>query len=186
MSSESYTTALSQPSLNRYPSYVTFNPPSSPQPEITTINITTVIFLILAIGIAAIALVFGVIAYQQYVNLQQRNQQIANTFRLEVVTTDVTVDELTDTNYLQLVIPLKYATNPINLVTGVYLRKSAGNTIIGNYPFVAQLNNVRLTIPKTLALSSGIVLQVLGPTSGYAFNYTQWSAIVSYKTSNNS
>ncbi len=147
--------------------------------RLSTVNTATIIFVVIALAIAALALAFGIIAYQNYNNMIARNQQIVNNLRLEVVKDNIVVQEISD-NYVQLDIPLNNSATTGNIVMSVTIVNPSTTTFISDYPFIQQLNTLRITIPTSLAVSLGIIVDIFGEDE-YQFNSAQWNVIVPYR-----
>lgn len=155
--------------------------------EISTANAATIAFVIIALALAAIALAFGVIAWNNTNTLYAYRNTIINTLRIDAITNNVVVQTNIDANQtVSLIFNVRASTSQTgNLITGVYLRKIDG-TLIADYPYVAQNGQVKVTIPTNLALSSGVIIPNLlnsnnRTSSGYSFDGTNWTIIVTYR-----
>ena len=157
-----------------------------PTQVISTANAATVCFLLFALALGAIALAFGVTAWQNTNHIYATRKAAGQTLRVETVSDNVVVqnDPSTAQSISLLFNVSQSNANYQNLITGVYLRSTDG-TIISDYPFIYQAGQIRLTLPTTLAETSDIIIPNLlnstQRTTGYIFNSEVWTIVIAYR-----
>jgi hypothetical protein len=151
--------------------------------EVNTVNTATIVFVILALVVAAVALALGITAYIKWQDFYNQRQLIINNIRVATFGDTVDVQVASDPTFVKLIVDIGETINPQNLLLNVSLRKQAGNTTISDYPYTCQNNTLQLTIPRKLAVDSQIIgINLVDSQNAlYYFNSTVWTLWVAYR-----
>lgn len=172
-----------------YPSeYYPMSSSPPPSPFLKNPNLTTIIFLIICLGISIIALIFAVIAYIYYTNLKNQRVELVNNVQKEdIISTSISV--VTDPSlitvqfqYLLNNPPVIASSNGSGILAINFKKYGADNVTIGNYPFSNVNNLVTVTMPLNYASIMGIIIPS-GVTNEYLFS-DLWIISNVYRTMN--
>lgn len=147
--------------------------------ENNTVNIATIIFVLLALIIGAIALTFGVIAYVNYRDLLNQRQNIPNVLKISYIpASSINVAPNNGIVILSFgTTSLTVASTQFRNIISVNFRNDVLARYISSYPFTVNQATVSVSIPLHHAVSEGLIVN----NNGIYYVAPDWKAVVVFR-----